>query len=150
MTATQTIGEALTSIFQGIARLHAAFPSRAFTIDGRLVGDVGEVLAELEYNLTLDEVSAPDHDARMRDGRRVQIKATFKNSLTFRKCPDYYLGLKLYPNGEFDEVFNGPGMLILKRYSHRRGIGERQLSFPIRDLSTLSAQVDDADRVPRR
>ena len=23
--------------------------------------------------LTLDEVSAPDHDARMRDGRRVQI-----------------------------------------------------------------------------
>ena len=75
MTATQTIGEALTSIFQGIARLHAAFPSRAFTIDGRLVGDVGEVLAELEYDLTLDEVSAPDHDARMRDGRRVQIRA---------------------------------------------------------------------------
>lgn len=150
MTATQTIGEALTSIFHGIARLHAAFPSRAFTIDGRLVGDVGEVLAELAYDLTLDEVSAPDHDARMRDGRRVQIKATFKNSLTFKRCPDYYLGLQLHPNGEFDEIYNGPGMLILKRYSHRKGIGEKQLSFPITDLSTLSVQVNGADRVPRR
>lgn len=29
------------------------------------------------------------------DGRHVQIKATFKNSLTFRRVPDYYLGFKL-------------------------------------------------------
>ena len=89
MTA-QTIKEALTLIFQGIERLHEAFPSRAFTIDGRLVGDIGEVIAELEYDLTLDEVSVRDHDAQMRNGRRVQIKATFKDSLTFTTCPDYY------------------------------------------------------------
>ena len=150
MTAAQTISDALTSIFQGIDRLHAAFPSRAFTIDGRLVGDVGEVLAELEYDLTLDEVSAPDHDAQMRNGSRVQIKTTFQDRLTFKKCPHYYLGLKLHRNGGFDEVYNGPGRLILRQYSHRRGIGERQLSFPIGALSALSAQVDDADRVPRR
>ena len=85
MTA-QTIKEALTLIFQGIERLHEAFPSRAFTIDGRLVGDIGEVIAELEYDLTLDEVSVRDHDAQMRNGRRVQIKATFKDSLTFTTC----------------------------------------------------------------
>ena len=103
MTA-QTIKEGLTLIFQGIERLHEAFPSRAFTIDGRLVGDIGEVIAELEYDLTLDKVSVPDHDAQMRDGRRVQIKATFKDSLTFKTCPDYYLGFKLYPDGEFEEV----------------------------------------------
>ena len=58
MTA-QPIKEGLTLIFQGIKRLHEAFPSRAFTIDGRLVGDIGEVIAELEYDLTLDEVSVP-------------------------------------------------------------------------------------------
>ena len=69
----QPIKEGLTLIFQGIKRLHEAFPSRAFTIDGRLVGDIGEVIAELEYDLTLDEVSVPDHDAQMRNGRRVQI-----------------------------------------------------------------------------
>jgi len=32
-------------------------------VDGRLVGDIGEMIAELEYDLTLDEVSAPNHDA---------------------------------------------------------------------------------------
>ena len=94
MTA-QTIKEALTLIFHGIERLHEAFPSRTFTIDGRLVGDIGEVIAELEYDLTLDEVSVPNHDAQMLNGRRVQIKATFKDSLTFTTCPDYYLGFKL-------------------------------------------------------
>ena len=147
---TRAINEALTLIFRGIERLQDAFPNRAFTIDGRLVGDIGEVIAELEYDLTLDEVSVPDHDARMRNGGRVQIKATFKDSLTFRTCPEYYLGFKLYPNGRFDEVFNGPGTLILEKYSRRKNIGKALLSFPIKDLHALSARVDPADRVPRR
>jgi hypothetical protein len=38
----------------------------------------------------------------------VQIKATFKDNLSFRATPDYYLGFKLYPNGNYDEVYNGP------------------------------------------
>jgi hypothetical protein len=146
----QTISEALALIFRGIARLHRAFPSRAFTIDGRLVGDIGEILAELEYDLILNKVSAPNHDAKTPDGRLVQIKATFKDSLTFRTCPEYYLGLKLYPNGRFDEVFNGPGRLIQRRYSKRKGIGKVLLSFPVTELRALSDRVAAADRVPRR
>ena len=150
MAAQTTIKEALTSIFCGIKRLHEAFPSRAFTIDGRLVGDIGEVIAELEYDLTLDEVSVPDHDAQMHDGRRVQIKATFKDSLTFTTCPDYYLGFQLHSDGEFAEVFNGPGKLIQEQFSHRKNIGEKQISISIRGLRALSEQVEVADRVPRR
>ena len=65
MTA-QTIKESLTLIFQGIERLHEAFPSRAFTIDGRLVGDIGEVIAELEYDLTGCGVDGVEHQ----DGAR--------------------------------------------------------------------------------
>lgn len=42
------MNEGLRLIFQGIDRLTKAFPNRKFTIDGRLVGDVGEVIAELE------------------------------------------------------------------------------------------------------
>jgi hypothetical protein len=62
--------------------LKLAFPNRAFTIDGRLVGDVGEVIAALEYDVTLREVSQPDHDATTPDGRSVQIKATFNTTLS--------------------------------------------------------------------
>src|SRR3954470_5346699 len=93
------ISEALKLIFDGISRLNKAFLHRAFTIDGRLVGDVGEVIAALEYDLLLHDVSQARHDAVTSDGRNVQIKATFKDSLTFRSVPDYYLGFKLYPDG---------------------------------------------------
>jgi hypothetical protein len=146
----ESITEGLSLIFKGIDRLREAFPNRAFTIDGRLVDDIGEVIAALEYDVTLDSISQPDHDACCRDGRRVQVKATFKDSLTFKTGPDYYLGFKLYPDGRHEEVFNGPGRIILERYVGRKGIGSQLLSFPIAELRLLSAQVDPVDRVPRR
>jgi hypothetical protein len=88
-----------------------------------LVGDVGEVIAELEYDVALHDVSQPNHDATTSDGRNVQIKATFKDSLTFKTVPDYYLGFKLYPDGRHEEVFNGPGKVIYHRYVARKGVG---------------------------
>jgi len=146
----ESIRDGLAHIFKGIDLLHNAFPNRAFTIDGRLVGDIGEVIAALEYDLALDSVSQPGHDACCADGRRVQIKATFKDSLTFKTCPDYYLGFKLYPDGRYDEVFNGPGRVILERFHARKGAGTRLLSFPVAELRSLSARVADADRIPKR
>ncbi len=76
----------------------------AFTIDGRFVGDLGEVIAALEYEVELHQISQARHDATALDGRNVQIKATFKESLTFRSVPDYYLGFKLYPDGRHEEI----------------------------------------------
>lgn len=146
----QDINEGLALIFQGIARLKSAFPSRAFTIDGRLVGDVGEVIAALEYDLTLDVVQRSDHDAITADGRRVQIKATFKDTLTFRTRPDYYLGFKLFPDGSHEEVFNGPGHVIWDRYASRKGIGVQLLSFPITEIRRLSQAVAVDEKIRRR
>lgn len=146
----QTITEALALIFEGIARLKKAFPNRAFTIDGRLVGDIGEVIAALEYDVVLDDVCRPDHDATTPNGRRVQIKGTFKDSLTFKTIPDYYLGFKLFPDGRHEEVFNGPGGVIYERYKHRKGIGVQLLSFPNMELKALSREVPAQERIPKR
>src|SRR6266571_9520530 len=121
MPHRRAITEALALIFQGIARLKQTFRNREFTIDGRLVGDIGEVIAALEYDVVLYENSQPDYDGTTSAGRRVQIKATFKDSLTFKTVPDYYLGFKLYPDGRHEEVFNGPGKVIYERYSARKG-----------------------------
>ena len=144
------IAAGLRLIFEGIDQLTSAFPHRAFTIDGRLVGDVGEVIAALEYDVTLHEISQANHDAFTSDGRNVQIKATFKNSLTFRTVPDYYLGFKLYPDGHHEEIFNGPGRFIWERYQNRKGIGGQLLSFPLSELRRLSALVPADQRIRRR
>jgi hypothetical protein len=146
----QTIREALNLIFQGIRRLEDAFPNRRFTIDGRLVGDIGEIIAELEYDVLLDEKLRPGRDGVTSDGRNVQIKATFKDSLTFGSCPDRYLGFKLYENGDYKEIFNGPGKLIFDHYRDRKDIGVKLLSFSVADLQQLSQQVKQGDRIQKR
>jgi hypothetical protein len=150
MPGRQTIAEALALIFDGIALLKKAFPNREFTIDGRLVGDIGEIIAALEYDVVLHDASQPDHDATTPNGRRLQIKATFKDSLTFKTIPDYYLGFKLFPDGRHEEVFNGPGSAIYERYKHRKGIGVQLLSFPNKELKALSRGVLAHERIPKR
>lgn len=151
MTKHIAIKNSLQQIFRGIEELRTAFNGRRmFTIDGRLVGDIGEVIAELEYDLVIDEKSQPGHDATTPEGRRVQIKATFKKSLTFSSIPDLYLGLKLSADGSFEEVYNGPGHIIASHYKNRKGLGQNLLSFPIAELKKLQTQVSDSDMINRR
>ena len=146
----KVIEDSLALIFEGIDKLKTAFPNRAFTIDGRLVGDIGEVIAALEYDIVLHEGMQRDHDANTSDGRNVQIKATFKDSLTFRTVPDYYLGFKLFPDGRHEEIFNGPGRIIFERYASRKGVGAVLLTFPNSVLRELSASVREEDRIAKR
>ena len=146
-----TIAVALKMIFEGIRLLQqSSGGGRQFTIDGRLVGDIGEIIAAREFALVLDTVSRPNYDAKTLDGRNVQIKATFKDALTFRREPDLYLGLKLSPDGSHDVVFNGPGRVISHEFGMRAGFGEQLLSFPVARLRLLSATVQESDRVPAR
>lgn len=150
MDEKAVIDKALDNIFNSINDLRKAFPQKAFTIDGRLVGDLGEVIATLYYDVKLYTVQQPGHDGESSDGRKIQIKATFKDSLTFRTTPDYYLGLKLFPDGRYEEIYNGPGRIIYQRYKDRKGIGDILLSFPNAELKKLSALVSPADRIKKR
>lgn len=146
----QKLTESLELIFKGIKKLKETFPNRSFTIDGRLVGDIGEVIAALEYDIVLHATSQPEHDGYTHDGRKVQIKATFKDSLTFKTVPEYFLGFKLFQDGKFEEIYNGPGNLIYEKYKHRKGIGKQLLSFPNFDLKELSSSVSETLRIPKK
>jgi hypothetical protein len=89
-----TIPDAVKQMLAIVKQLCAAFPKKKFTLDGRLVGDIGEVLVEDAYDLKLFGDVKRHHDAECSDGRLVQIKATMKDSLTFPAdhVPTYYLG----------------------------------------------------------
>src|SRR5260370_37640017 len=108
----QKIEEALAHIFRGIGMLQTEFTNRRFTIDGRLVGDIGEIIAATEFDVTLDEVGRAEHDGKTRNERLGQVKATFQNELTFRTTPQPYLGFKLYPDGDHQVICNVPAHII--------------------------------------
>ena len=96
--------------------LRDKYPHKRFTLDGRLVGDLGEVIAEEHYKLHLFNKVVEKYDGITDDGRNIQIKATFHDCLGFpceeKHVPEIYLGLKIFEDGTFEEIYNGPGQII--------------------------------------
>ena len=149
-----TIPEAVKQLLSIVEQLRDAYKdqNKQFTLDGRLVGDIGEVLAEEAYEIKLFEDLQKHHDATCSDGRLVQIKATMKDSLTFPvdHIPDYYIGIKIHSNGTFTEVFNGPGAVAWEAVKNRKATKTNLHSVSTSALSKLSATVAESDRIPAR
>lgn len=95
--------------------------NKQFSLDGKLVGDIGEVLAAEKYGLRLLEENAVTHDAEeITTGRMVQIKSTFKGNSYFPfgddRIPEYFLSIMINEEGEISEIFNGPGRFVVDQY----------------------------------
>jgi hypothetical protein len=152
MTDRISIPQAISRLLDVVALLQAAHPSKRFTLDGRLLGDIGEILAAAAYEVTLLEGLAKHHDATTNDGRRVQIKATMQRHLTFPcdHSPDYYLGIVIHRDGSFSEVFNGPGAVLQKALAHRKGTKTNLHAISISTLLRLQQSVEEGARIPLR
>jgi uncharacterized protein DUF6998 len=149
---SKAISRSITMLLQIVDDLQQAHPAKKFTLDGRLVGDIGEILAEEYYDVSLYEGMSRYHDGETKDGRKVQIKATMKENLTFPAdhIPDYFLGIKINRDGSFVEVFNGPGTAAAKAIVGRKHSKTNLHSISIRVLAGLSARVNAEERIPRR
>ena len=75
MKNTDSIAQKIRELYAITTELESLYPGRKFTIDGHLVGSIGEVLVAERYGLTLLSNSTQTHDAEAKDGRLVQIKA---------------------------------------------------------------------------
>ncbi|HEX9224408.1 MAG TPA: hypothetical protein VF860_13860 [Candidatus Acidoferrales bacterium] len=147
-----TISEVVRKLLEIVNQLQQAYPKKKFTLDGRLVGDIGEVLVEASYDLKLFEDMQRHHDGATTDGRLVQIKATMKDALTFPAdhVPDCYLGIKINKEGSFDEVFNGPGAIAWEAVKNRKPPKTNLHSISIQTMVALSRKVDAKERIPLR
>jgi hypothetical protein len=147
-----TIPTAIKQLLSIVKRLQNTYPKKRFTLDGRLVGDLGEILAESAYTIDLYSGTHKYHDAATPDGKQVQIKATMKNSLSFPTdhTPDYYLGIQINNDGSFTEIFNGPGPVAAKAIKNRKRPKTNLHSISINALKHLNKQVNLRDRIPRR
>ena len=153
MTDPILIPQAISRLLDVVDLLQAAHPSKRFSLDGRLVGDIGEILVAAAYEVTLLEGLAKHHDATTTDRRRrVQIKATMQRHLTFPcdHSPDYYLGIVIHRDGSFSEVFNGPGGMVQKALAGRKGTKTNLHSISISTLLRLQQSVKESARIPLR
>ena len=147
-----SIPEALKQLQTIVTALQQSYPIKKFTLDGRLVGDLGEVLAESVYDIKLFTGLEKHYDAISSDGRLIQIKTTLKDSLTFPcdHIPQFYLGIKLLPDGSCQEVFNGPGELVHDLVKNRKPTKTNQFSIKTSTLARQNEKVQDKDRILKR
>ena len=147
-----TLQNAVRQLLRIVEKLRAEYPKKRFTLDGRLVGDLGEIPIEGEYDIELYESLEKHHDAVTQDGRPIQIKATMQNTLTFPvdHVPDYYLGIQIHPDGTFTEVFNGPGPIAAKAVENRKPTKTNLHSIGVNALKRLNEKVQESDRIPKR
>jgi len=135
-----------------VEALQETYPKKKFTLDGRLVGDLGEILVEGDYELKLYEGLEKHHDGETPDGRRVQIKTTMKKSLTFPvdHIPQFYIGIKVHSDGTYREIFNGPGVIAWEAVKNRKPTKTNLHSVTLSALQKLSKTVNDKDRIVKR
>jgi hypothetical protein len=136
-----------------VLRLREAYPHKRFTLDGRLVGDIGEILVEEAYEVALFTDQQAFHDGQDSQGRNIQIKATMRDTLTFpvESVPDYYIGIHVHEDGTFDEIFNGPGEIAAISVAGRAKPPKNNLhGVSLSALAKLSKGVSSEQRIPRR
>lgn len=136
-------------LYATVSELEAMFPGRHFTPDGHMVGSLGECLVADAYNLDLKTASNKGYDAITECGLEVEIKATQSSSVAFRSQPQHTIIIKIMPDGTFEEVYNGPGVLVWEQFKGKRMPSNGQFQISLNKLWQLNQSVAQADRVPR-
>ncbi|WP_431129892.1 DUF6998 domain-containing protein [Flagellimonas flava] len=100
-----------------------------FSLDGRLVGDIGEALVTKHFDIELYGKNEQTYDGYHRlTGKKVQIKSSMAYNFSYPYNIDleHFLAVHIKPNGELEVLYNGPGKYINqflknnKRKSYRR------------------------------
>ena len=124
--------------------LETMFPGRHFTLDGHLVGSVGEVAAAYHYGIILFPPSTECHDGFV-GGRNVQIKITQTENVLIGERPEYLIVLYLARTGDIYEVYNGPGTIPWKVPGKPDKRGYKHLR--INKLMSLDKDIKPEDRI---
>lgn len=84
----------------------------AFTIDGKLLGDLGELVACLEFGLTPAPAGSKGVDAHTADGMSVEVKSTGGGSEVYipgnSEPPHFLVVVSFNPsNGSWEFIYHG-------------------------------------------
>lgn len=132
------------TLLDQVNALEAMFPGRRFTLDGHLVGSVGEAAAAYHYGVELFLPSTELHDGYVGD-RNVQIKITQTENVLIGEKPEYLIVLYLARTGNIYEVYNGPGIIPWKIPGKPDKRGYKHLR--VNKLMSLDKEIKPKDRI---
>lgn len=136
----------IDQLYQSADALERLFPGRKFTLDGHLVGSVGEVVASYMFDLDLNAASTKGHDARCSNGRHVEIKLTQGKSVAIRHEPEHLLVLSRPKGTTIKVIYNGPGDIAWNASGKMQKNGQRPIGLA--KLASLNANLSAEQRLP--
>lgn len=123
----------------------------AFTLDGNLIGDLGEALSAELFDIRLVETRSTEGvDGYATDGRTVQVKATGTGRGPAFRCTEICADHLLFFDLDFESaavtvVFNGPEHYV-RRYLPASFTNQRSLSR--NQIRVADSLVRDEERLP--
>lgn len=151
MRKDEKLSESIRELYAIVNRLETDYSqhNRHFTLDGHLLGSIGEVYATERYGIELTKSSSECHDGTTKDERKrdVQIKVTQRNTIGLSSEPKYLVVLRIDERGSFEEVFNGPGDIVWKLVKDKKLPKNSQHQISLSKLRTLNENVALEDRI---
>ena len=141
------LSDKIKQLYKITNELEQTYPGRKFTVDGHLVGSIGEVIVAEHYGLSLLPNSTKTHDAVSKEGKQVQIKATQVKGIAISSEPDYLIVIRILSDGSWEEIYNGPGKAAWDNAGKMQKNGQRPISLS--KLRNLMGSVDVNDKIAR-
>jgi hypothetical protein len=150
------LSAAIRDMYESRKRLHEAFPKRRFTPDGRMVGDIGEAIAEIYYRVTVDASGRKHWDGKREDAcsrcPEVQVRVTQSEDTYVKESPDdgCLLVFKIFPDGTWECCYNGSTDRVWDSLALKNAHGSGEKPIKLDALRNLNKVVGEGERVELR
>jgi hypothetical protein len=136
----------LMRLYKSVDELAELFPGQPFTPDGHMISSIGEALAQYYYGVKINRLSTQGEDGNAECGP-VEVKTTQRESVAFRCEPKTLLVLKLYSNGDFEEIYNGNGSRVWALINTEKKPSNGQYQVKLKNLRRLTIEVPPEEKL---
>lgn len=126
-----------------------------FSLDGRLVGDIGEALVSEKFDIELYGKNEHRYDGFHRPtNKKVQIKASMKYNFSYPYNIDleHYIAVHIKPDGKLEVIYNGPGQYVNEflKEKCRKSYRDIWTTITANHLRELDTKLKHSERLPEK
>lgn len=147
-----TPAQALRQLYAARNALHKHFPGLPFTLDGRMIGDVGEAIATHGWGFKALPSNSKTHDVETPAKVKVQIKTTqhTRNGKGVglgldKRSFDHLIVIQVHEDATYNVLYDGPGS-----YIDQKREGKKSASLTVKQLRELNENVRPKERVLKK